>query len=45
VLAGYWVDGQLGTVPVFSMVGLFAGLALSGLAVYRLIIRFLARFG
>ena len=45
VLAGYWVDGQLGTLPIFSMIGLFGGLALSGLAVYRLIIRFLARFG
>ena len=45
VLAGYWVDGQLGTLPIFAMIGLFVGLALSALAVYRLINRFLARFG
>lgn len=45
VLAGYWVDGQLGTLPIFAMVGLFGGLALGGLAVYRLITKFLTRFG
>jgi hypothetical protein len=44
VLAGYWVDGQLGTLPIFSMIGLFVGLALSGLATYRLIDRFMTRF-
>ncbi len=45
VLAGYRLDRQLGTLPVFAMVGLFGGLALGGLVVYRLISRFMARFG
>jgi len=42
VLAGYWADQQLRTLPVFLLVGLFAGLALGARAVYRLINRFLA---
>jgi hypothetical protein len=45
VLAGYWLDERLGTLPIFAMLGLFAGLTIGGLAVYRLITRFLARFG
>ena len=45
VLAGNWLDQQLGTLPLLSMVGFFAGLALGGLAVYRLLSRFMTRFG
>ena len=43
VLAGYWVDGQLRTLPIFVLVGLFLGLGAGALAVYRLITRFLSR--
>jgi F0F1-type ATP synthase assembly protein I len=42
VLAGYWADQQLGTLPIFLLVGLFAGLALGARVIYRLIYRFLA---
>jgi ATP synthase protein I len=44
VLAGYWLDGNLGTLPVFVLVGFLIGLTIGGLAVYRLIARFMARF-
>ena len=43
VLAGYWIDGQLGTRPAFVILGFLAGLALGWMAVYRLVTRFLAR--
>jgi F0F1-type ATP synthase assembly protein I len=42
-LAGYWVDKQIGTIPVFVLVGLAVGLSLGARAAYRLITRFLAR--
>ncbi len=44
VLAGYWLDRQLDTLPIFVLVGLLLGMAAGALAVYRLITRFLARF-
>ena len=44
VLGGYWLDGRLGTLPVFVVLGLLLGLGAGALAVYRLITRFLARF-
>lgn len=44
VLAGYWVDLQLETLPIFVLVGLLLGFGAGGLAVKRLIDRFLARF-
>ena len=44
VLAGYWVDRQLGTLPIFVLVGLLLGFGAGGLAVKRLITRFLASF-
>ena len=44
VLGGWWVDQQLHTLPVFLLIGSMAGLGLGGLAVGRLISRFLARF-
>ncbi len=43
VLAGYWVDQQLKTIPIFVLVGLFVGLGAGALAVYRLITRFLTK--
>lgn len=42
VLAGYWLDGQLGTLPVFAMVGFLAGAGIGAYAIYRLVSRFLA---
>jgi ATP synthase protein I len=42
VLAGYWVDGQLGTLPVFVMIGFFVGAGAGTLMIYRLVSTFLA---
>jgi len=42
-MVGYWVDQQLGTVPIFVLVGLFAGMGIGARAVWLLISRFLAR--
>ena len=44
VLVGYWVDKQLGSLPVFVLVGLAAGMGAGAVAVRRLINRFLASF-
>jgi ATP synthase protein I len=44
ILGGYWVDRQLGTIPVFVLVGLALGMAGGAIAVNRLIARFLKRF-
>jgi F0F1-type ATP synthase assembly protein I len=44
VLVGYWVDTQLGTLPIFVLVGLAAGMGAGAVAVRRLINRFLATF-
>jgi F0F1-type ATP synthase assembly protein I len=44
VLGGYWLDQRIGTLPIFVLVGLAVGLGAGGLASYRLIERFLARF-
>jgi ATP synthase protein I len=41
VLVGYWVDGQLGTLPVFVMVGFLAGAGSGTVMIYRLVSRFL----
>jgi ATP synthase protein I len=43
ILAGYWVDRQLGTVPVFVLVGFTVGTTGGAVACWRLIARFLAR--
>lgn len=42
--AGYWADQQLGTLPVFVLVGFFAGAGTGAVGIYRLITRFLKRF-
>lgn len=44
VLAGYWLDQQLGTLPILVVAGLLIGFAMGGVGTYRLITRFLARF-
>jgi ATP synthase protein I len=42
--AGRWVDGQLGTSPVFVMIGFFVGAGLGTVIIIRLITRFLKTF-
>ena len=41
VLAGRWVDGQLGTLPVFVIIGFFAGAGSGTVMIIRLVSRFL----
>jgi ATP synthase protein I len=41
VLAGYWVDTQLGTVPIFVIVGFLGGAGSGTVIIYRLLTRFL----
>ena len=43
-LLGWWADRQLGSLPIFLLVGALGGFGLGGVAVGRLISRFLARF-
>jgi len=38
---GYWVDTQLGTVPVFVIIGFFIGAGSGTMLIYRLVTRFL----
>jgi F0F1-type ATP synthase assembly protein I len=45
VAAGYWADQQLGTLPLFVLVGFLAGAGIGTVGIWRLITRFLARFG
>ena len=45
VLAGYWVDGQLGTLPIFVIVGFLAGAGSGTVMIYRLVSRFLKTLG
>ncbi len=42
-LAGYWVDRQLGTLPVFALIGFGLGTTGGAIAAWRLIARFLAQ--
>jgi F0F1-type ATP synthase assembly protein I len=44
VLVGYWVDKQLGTLPVFLIVGFLVGAGAGTVAIARLIDRFLKSF-
>lgn len=44
VLGGDQIDKAIGTWPIFLLIGSLGGMALGGLASYRLITRFLARF-
>lgn len=41
VLVGYWVDKQLGTLPVFLLIGFFAGAGAGTVMIYRLVSHFL----
>ena len=42
VLVGRWVDAQLGSLPVFVLVGFFIGAGSGTVMIYRLVSRFLA---
>jgi F0F1-type ATP synthase assembly protein I len=44
VLVGYWVDKQVGTLPVFLVIGFFVGAGAGTLMIVRLISRFLKTF-
>jgi ATP synthase protein I len=41
VLIGYWADGQLGTLPVFVIVGFLVGAGAGTVMIYRLVSQFL----
>ena len=41
VLAGYWVDTTLGTLPIFVIVGFLGGAGSGTVIIYRLLTRFL----
>jgi len=45
VAAGYWADQRLNTLPVFVLVGFLAGAGIGTVGIYRLVTRFLKRFG
>jgi ATP synthase protein I len=42
VLVGRWADGQLGTLPVFVIVGFLVGAGSGTLMIYRLVSKFLS---
>jgi len=41
VLAGRWLDGQFGTLPVFVLLGFLAGAGAGTVAIVQLVSRFL----
>jgi F0F1-type ATP synthase assembly protein I len=41
VLAGRWLDGQLGTLPLFVIIGFLAGAGSGTVAIIQLVSRFL----
>ena len=43
-LAGHWLDLQIGSSPVFLLVGFLGGAGIGTFGIYRLISRFLSRF-
>jgi len=43
-LIGYWADNQLGTLPIFVVVGFLLGAGAGTLMVYRVVSRFLKTF-
>jgi F0F1-type ATP synthase assembly protein I len=44
VAAGYWLDQQLGTLPIFVLVGFLGGAGIGAVGIWRMITRFLKRF-
>ncbi len=43
-LTGIWADRQLGTAPLFVLIGFLAGAGAGTLMIYRLVSRFLKTF-
>jgi F0F1-type ATP synthase assembly protein I len=43
ILAGYWLDQRLGTIPVFVLVGFAIGTISGAIGCWRLMTRFLKR--
>jgi len=43
ILAGYWLDQRLGTVPVFVLIGFAVGGSGGAIGCWRLMARFLAK--
>jgi F0F1-type ATP synthase assembly protein I len=43
ILAGYWLDQRLGTIPVFVLVGFAIGTTSGAIGCWRLMTRFLER--
>jgi F0F1-type ATP synthase assembly protein I len=43
VLAGYWLDQRLGTIPIFVLVGFAIGTISGAIGCWRLMTRFLKR--
>jgi F0F1-type ATP synthase assembly protein I len=43
-LIGYWADKQLGTLPIFVVVGFLLGAGAGTVMIYRLVTRFLKTF-
>lgn len=43
-LLGLWVDQQIGTGQLVSLIGFLTGMMIGGLADWRIVARFLARF-
>jgi hypothetical protein len=43
-IGGHWLDQQLGTNPLFVLLGFLGGASMGAVADYRLISRFLKRF-
>ena len=41
VLAGYWIDKQFGTLPVFVLVGFFVGAGSGTVVIAKVVSRFL----
>jgi ATP synthase protein I len=42
VLAGNWLDEQLGTLPIFVLIGFLAGAGAGARFIYRLVSQFLS---
>jgi hypothetical protein len=42
-IGGHWLDQQLGTNPIFVLIGFLGGASVGAIADYRLITRFQAR--
>ena len=44
VAGGYWLDRQLGTLPIFVLAGFLGGAGVGAVGIWRMISRFLKRF-